>query len=91
MDTTKVTNMGWMFSGCSGLTSLDLSSFNTSNVTKYGKQYANDYGMFQGCTNLTTITYGENFIYKDEATTTNMFLNCPANKPTHSSWEGVFS
>ena len=32
LDTSKVTDMSYMFSGC-GLTSLDLSSFNTSNVT----------------------------------------------------------
>ena len=32
LDTSKVTDMSDMFSGC-GLTSLDLSSFNTSNVT----------------------------------------------------------
>ncbi len=33
VDTSHVTNMSSMFQGCTGLTSLDLSSFNTSNVT----------------------------------------------------------
>ena len=37
-----------MFSGCSSLTSLDLSNFNTSNVT-------NMYEMFVNCSNLTRL------------------------------------
>ena len=40
--------MGNMFSGCSGLTSLDLSGWNMSNVTDMNE-------MFDGCTSLTTI------------------------------------
>lgn len=46
LDVSKVTNMGYMFNGCSSLTSLDLSSFNTANVTKMA-------GMFYGCEKLT--------------------------------------
>jgi surface protein len=38
----------YMFSGCESLTSLDLSSFDTSNVT-------NMEGMFSGCSNLTSL------------------------------------
>ena len=37
-----------MFSGCSKLTSLDLSNFNTSNVTDMGN-------MFSGCSGLTSL------------------------------------
>ena len=37
-----------MFDGCSGLTSLDLSGWNTSNVTNMDS-------MFSGCSKLTTI------------------------------------
>ena len=37
-----------MFLGCSSLTSINLSNFNTNNVT-------NMYGMFYGCRSLTTI------------------------------------
>ena len=37
-----------MFAGCSSLTSLDLSSFNTSKVTDMR-------GLFQGCKNLTSL------------------------------------
>lgn len=40
--------MGYMFAECPGLTSLDLSSFDTSKV--YGMDY-----MFQGCSGLTSI------------------------------------
>ena len=37
-----------MFSSCSGLTSLNVSHFNTQNVTEMD-------GMFKGCSALTTI------------------------------------
>ena len=47
-NTSKVTNMSWMFFNCTSLTSLDLSNFNTSNVT-------NMQGMFRGCSSLTTL------------------------------------
>ena len=48
LKTDNVTEMGAMFSFCSGLTSLDLSSFNTANVT-------NIYEMFFRCSGLTTL------------------------------------
>ena len=47
-DTSKVTNMGFMFYNCPALTSLDLSMFNTSKVT-------NMYSMFYGCSSLTSL------------------------------------
>ena len=40
--------MDGMFSGCNGLTSLDLSSWNTSNVTSMGS-------MFMLCSGLTSL------------------------------------
>jgi surface protein len=40
--------MKYMFLGCSSLTSLDLSNFNTSSVTDM-------YGMFYNCYNLTSL------------------------------------
>ena len=43
-----VTSMSYMFYNCSNLTTLDLSSFNTSNVISMGK-------MFYICSNLTTL------------------------------------
>jgi surface protein len=47
-DTSSVTNMRLMFFGCSGLTSLDVSSFDTSSVTDMGL-------MFQSCSGLTSL------------------------------------
>ena len=48
LDTSKLTNMGYMFSDCSNLTTLDLSNFDTSKVTDMSD-------MFRSCYNLTTI------------------------------------
>ena len=45
--------MGSMFVGCTGLTSIDVSNWDTSNVTNMSM-------MFSGCTNLTEI-YWKNF------------------------------
>ena len=47
-DTSNVTNMSNMFSGCSKLTTLDLSNFDTSNVTIV-------HAMFENCSSLTTL------------------------------------
>ena len=38
-DTSKVTDMGWMFHGMSNLTTLDLSNFDTSKVTDMGYMF----------------------------------------------------
>ena len=43
-----------MFAGCSGLTSIDLTPLDTTNVTNMSN-------MFLNCTSLTTITTGPNF------------------------------
>ncbi len=47
-DTSNVTMMSNMFSGCSKLTTLDLSKFDTSNVTSV-------HAMFENCSSLTTL------------------------------------
>ena len=47
-NTSRTTNMGYMFFGMSSLTSLNLSNFDTSKVT-------NMRGMFQGMSSLTTL------------------------------------
>ncbi len=57
-----------MFSGCSGLTKIDVSNFNTGNVV-------NMYGLFSGCSNLTELDLSNFNTYN----TTNMcglFYNC---------------
>ena len=48
LNTANVTDMNYMFSGCSALTSLDLKNFNTENVTDM-------YNMFDGCSDLTSL------------------------------------
>ena len=48
LDTSKVTNMGVMFSGLSKLTNLDVTRFDTSKVD-------NMYGMFNGVSGLTSL------------------------------------
>ena len=48
LNTSEVKDMREMFSGCSGLTSLDLSHFNTQNVTNMAE-------MFSGCSGLTSL------------------------------------
>ncbi len=45
--------------------------------------------MFYTCNSLTNIVYGENFIYTEGITIDRIFDNCPANKPTHESWNGL--
>ena len=47
-NTSNVTNMNYMFCGCSSLTSIDLKNFNTSNVTNMNR-------MFYNCSSLTSI------------------------------------
>jgi len=82
LDAQYVTDMSFMFSEMSSLTSLDISSFDTSNETDMSF-------MFSNSSNLDTIIYGNNFIKNFDSNVENMFNNCPANKPTHSSWEGA--
>ena len=62
-DTSKVTNMSYMFSGMSKLTSLNLSNFDTSKVTDMS-------WMFSHMTNLTTL----NLSSFNTSNVTNMML-----------------
>ena len=48
LDTSKVTDMGGMFAGCSSLTSLDVTKFDTSKVTDMSS-------MFWGCRSLANL------------------------------------
>ena len=61
--------MGGMFSSCSTLQSLDLSSFNIDKVT-------DTHVMFSGCTSLTTIFAGEDWNADNIGFYYNMFANC---------------
>ena len=69
LNTSEVTNMGFMFYFCSTLTSLDLSNFNTSQVTNIGY-------MFFYCRNLQTIYVGSGWSTAAVIASNNMFLNC---------------
>ena len=48
LNTENVTDMSYMFSGCSKLTSLDVTKFNTAKVTKMNE-------MFYNCSKLTSL------------------------------------
>ncbi len=48
LNTSEVTNMAYMFYGCTGLRSLDLTGFNTSKVTDMNS-------MFNHCNSLTSL------------------------------------
>ena len=48
LNTSQVTNMTCMFSGCAMLTQLDLSHFDTRHVNNFEQ-------MFEGCTSLTSL------------------------------------
>ena len=57
-----------MFTNCSSLTSLDLSSFDTSNVTNIGM-------MFYNCLSLTSLDLS-NFDTSNVTTMSSMFISC---------------
>ena len=82
-DTSKVTDMSYMFYGCSSLTNLNLSSFDTSKVIDLSFMFTNNQS-------LVNITYSNKFIYHNNMLKDSMFDECPANKPSHSSWNNVF-
>ena len=68
-DYSNVTYMSYMFSQCSGLTSLDLSNFDTYNVTNMTE-------MFNNCRSLTSIKFGNNFDTSNVTNMSYMFSNC---------------
>ncbi len=55
LNTSEVTDMGYMFKNCSSLTSLDLSTFNTSKVGTDQDDEALMSEMFYGCSSLTLL------------------------------------
>lgn len=61
--------MAGMFYGCSQLKELDLSLFDTSKVL-------NMTTMFRGCTNLTKIYVGDNWITNQVSSSEEMFFGC---------------
>ena len=69
LNTSEVENMGLMFSICTSLETLDLSSFNTEKVT-------NMFEMFVGSTNLRTINLPKGFIGSNVTDLNGMFRGC---------------
>ena len=57
---------------CSNLTSLDLSGFNTSNVTSMSSMSS----MFRGCSNLEKIYAGDGWSTEDVTSSNYMFGSC---------------
>ncbi len=68
-DTKIVTNMGNIFNGCSSLTNLDLSKWDTSKVDFMQ-------GMFYNCTNLKEIKFGKKFDTSLVTKMGSMFAGC---------------
>ncbi len=68
LNTSAVMDMSGMFSGCSGLTSLNVSNFNTSAVTNMGS-------MFSGCSRLTELNVS-NFNTSEVTYMGSMFSGC---------------
>ena len=64
----KIVDMGIMFQSCKLLTELDVSHFNTSNVTSMG-------GMFNGCRALKKLDL-RNFDTKNVTAMSTMFQSC---------------
>lgn len=69
LNTSEVENMGSMFSNCTSLETLDLSSFNTEKVTNMSE-------MFVGSTNLRTINLPKGFIDSNVTDLNGMFRGC---------------
>ena len=68
LDTSNVTDMREMFSGCSGLTNIDVTNLDTSNVTDMS-------GMFDGCGGLMSIDLS-NLDTGNVIDMSSMFHNC---------------
>ena len=67
-NTSNVTDMGFMFAGCSSLASIDLSSFNTSKVTNMDR-------MFGTCSSLISLDLS-NFNTSKVTNMQSMFDGC---------------
>ena len=77
-NTENVTNMVSMFYYCENLTSLDVSSFNTNKVLDMGYT-SSDYsshGMFERCSKLEKIIFGDHWNCREVTNFENMFKDC---------------
>ncbi len=76
INTSGVTDMGQMFSGCSSLQSLNLDGFNTSDATDMSS-------LFNGCTNLSALKFPKSFDTSKVTDMSNMFFNCSSLTELH--------
>ena len=77
LNTANVTDMGYMFSGCSALTSLDLTNFNTSKVESMRD-------MFEDCSALESLNL-TNFNTEKVTEMSRMFEGCSALTTIYAS------
>ena len=68
LNTSQVTDMGYMFAGCSSLTELDVSHFDTHNVTNMNS-------MFSGCYDVTVLDVS-GFDTRNVTNMYGMFIGC---------------
>ncbi len=71
LDTSKATNMSYMFYNCSSLSSPNVTSFNTANVTNMGS-------MFSNCGSLSSLDLSS-FNTENVTSMSYMFNNCSAS------------
>ena len=71
-DTNNAINMRYMFSSCVGLINLDLSSFDTSNVTTMENMFSMYNNSFLN-NNLVSINFGQKFITSNVVNMKSMF------------------
>ena len=85
LNTSNVTNMSAMFSGCSNLASLDVQYFDTSNVTTM-------HNMFNGCSKLTNLDLS-NWNTPKILSRYQMFYNCSklTNISVNSTWKTILN
>ena len=74
LNTEEITNMAWMFKGCSNLKSLDVSKFNTAQVTDMSY-------MFTHCWGLESLDVSR-LNTENVTNMENMFLYCSNSKLT---------
>ncbi len=80
VNSVNIDEMQSMFSGCSSLRYVDLSSFNTAKVTKMSKTFYN-------CTSLESIFVGEDWSTTKVSSSTDMFSGCTNLKGTPNGIE----
>lgn len=86
-NTQSAENMNRMFC-CSGITSIDVSSFDTRNVKVFDLMFSTYGGAGK---EITSITYGSLFLPTSGTSFSKMFYGCVANKPVKQQWTGTWS